>query len=144
MIGGTWTGIDEALHALESVAVETVREEHVAKALLEVTRPMAREMEARLYQLVTRRTGETGESIEAQRVDASGEGTTAVEIGPRLRSAGGWRVKFWEHGTSILPARPFMRPVWEEHAGTFSRAVADSLGAAYRKAAARAARGGAR
>lgn len=137
MIGGTWTGLDEAVAALEQLAAQVSRDDVVAKAMLGVTRPMAREMEGRLYQVITRRTGETGEAIEAQRVDDAADGVIAVEIGPRKRSDGGWRLKFWEVGTSRIPARPFMRPVWEEHASTFSRDVTNNLRDAYDKAVAR-------
>jgi hypothetical protein len=62
-----------------------------------------------------------------------------VEIGPRTRggrgslSAAGFKVKFWEFGTSKLPARPFMRPVWDQHERGFSSAVTARLRRAYQK-----------
>ncbi len=85
-----------------------------------------------LYQRVTRKTGETGESIEAQQVDKDQTpGLVAVEIGPRKGSDAGWRVKFWETGTSKLPARPFMRPVWDEYEPIFTTAVVAALRKAY-------------
>lgn len=138
MISGRWAGVDDSVAALEQLAADCVRPDDVAKAMLAVTRPMAREMESSLYQRITRRSGETGESIDAARVDDAAEGVVAVEVGPRKGSDGGWRVKFWEFGTSRLPARPFMRPVWDEHASTFSRDVVAAMREVYRKAAGRA------
>jgi HK97 gp10 family phage protein len=143
MIGGRWVGIDEALEALAGVATEVARDDQVAKAMLAVTRPIATEMGEALYQRVTRRTGETGGSIEAARVDEGVKpGTVAVEIGPRVRSDGGWRVKFWEFGTSRLPARPFMRPVWDEREASFAADVTAELRKVYEVAARRRSRRG--
>jgi HK97 gp10 family phage protein len=137
MIGGRWSGTAEATHALVQIATECARDEVVGAAMLKVSRPIAEEMGAALYQRVTRRSGETGEAIEAQQVDKDQTpGVVVVEIGPRRRTAG-FKVRFWEFGTSRLPARPFMRPIWDEHESTFSTAVTAALGKAYATVAGR-------
>jgi HK97 gp10 family phage protein len=137
VIGGRWTGLTEAVEALQEVSTEVVRDDIIAKAMLRVSRPIADEMGDALYRQITRRTGETGGSIEAQRVDSGTAGVVAVEIGPRQGSDGGWKVRFWEFGTSRLPARPFMRPTWDEHRADFSASVTAALQEAYGQAARR-------
>lgn len=141
MIGGKWSGVDGAVEALVGVVSEVARDEVIAQAMLQVSRPIAAEMGAALYARVTRATGETGASIEAAQVEKGDRpGITVVELGPRKRSAAGWRVKFWELGTSRLPARPFMRPTWDEYEATYSTAVTAALGKAYQTLATRHAR----
>jgi HK97 gp10 family phage protein len=138
VIGGKWSGVDGAAEALVAIASECARDEVVAQAMLQVSRPIAAEMGAALYSRVRRVTGETGASIEAAQVEKGDRpGITVVEIGPRKGSDAGWKVKFWELGTSKLPARPFMRPVWDEHQATFSTAVTAALGKAYQTLASR-------
>ena len=138
MIGGKWSGVDGAVEALAAIASECTRDEVVAQAMLQVSRPIADEMGAALYSRVTRVTGETGASVEAAQVE-KGErpGIVVVELGPRKGSDAGWKAKFWEFGTSRLPARPFMRPVWDEHEATYSTAITAALGKAYQTLATR-------
>jgi len=141
VIGGKWSGVDAAGDALVAIASECARDEVVVQAMLQVSRPIADEMGAALYSRVTRVTGETGASIEAQQVEKGDRpGITVVELGPRKGSDAGWRVKFWELGTSRLPARPFMRPTWDEHEATYSTAVTAALAKAYQTLATRHAR----
>lgn len=138
MIGGHWTGIDEAVASLATVAEGVTADKVVAKAMLDVCGPIANEMGEALYQRVTKVTGETGESIEAQRV-TDGEqpdGVVVVEIGPRMRTPG-FKARFWEFGTARLAARPFMRPVWDEHESSFSAEVTERLRASYDRLARR-------
>jgi HK97 gp10 family phage protein len=138
MIGGKWSGVDGAAEALVAIASECARDEVVAEAMLQVSRPIAAEMGAALYSRITRVTGETGASIEAQQVEKGDRpGIVVVEMGPRKGSDAGWKVKFWELGTSRLPAWPFMRSVWDEHEATYSIAVTAALGKAHQTLAAR-------
>jgi HK97 gp10 family phage protein len=140
--------VDGAADALAAIASQCARDDVVAQAMLEVSRPIAAEMGQALYERVRRVTGETGASIAAERItdETTQEGVVVVEIGPRTRgsrgslSAAGFKVKFWERGTSKLPARPFMRPVWDQHERTFSTAVTAGLRKAYATVAARFAR----
>lgn len=116
MLTGQWEGFDEAMKALRDLATDMLRDDVIEAALLEVAEPMAAEMEARLYQLVTRRTGETGAAIVAKsrRNARAAAGEVVVTVGPGARAAAGYKVKFWELGTSLHAARPFMRLVYEE------------------------------
>lgn len=141
MIGGHWTGVEGAADALVQIASEVSRDEVVADAMLRVSRPIAREMDEALYRRITRITGETGASIQARQVDKSDTpGIVSVEIGPLESSDAGWKVKFWERGTSSIPARPFMRPTWDEHERSFSREVVAELRGAYTRMVKRFAR----
>jgi len=141
VIGGRWTGVDGAAEALVRVATEVSRDEVVADAMLRVSRPIAAEMEEALYRRIKRVSGETGASMAARQVDkADVPGIVTVAIGPLASSDAGWRVKFWEFGTSRLSARPFMRPTWDEHERTFSGEVVKALHGAYKRAVARYAR----
>lgn len=141
MIGGRWAGVAEATEALLEVSTEVARDEVVAKAMLQVTRPIAAQMGETLYQKVTRETGATGEAIEAAQVDKDETpGLVVVELGPRRGAARGWKAKYWELGTSRLPARPFMRPTWDEHEAGFSAAVTAALRKVFDQAAGRARR----
>jgi HK97 gp10 family phage protein len=130
-----------ATDALLDVATEVARDEVVAKAMLQVTRPIAAQMGDVLYQKVTRETGATGEAIEAAQVDKDETpGVVVVELGPRKGASRGWKAKYWELGTSRLPARPFMRPTWDEHEAGFSAAVTAALQKVYGQVARRASR----
>ncbi len=143
MIGGKWEGWDEAKAALERIASEVTRDEVLEAALLDVTRPIAAEMGEALYTKVTRVTGETGESIEAARNKDEEVGTVAVKIGPRTKgsraslASSGFKVKFWEFGTSRLAARPFMRPTWDAHEGSITQRFVAAIRPAYDRALAK-------
>ncbi len=145
MIGGKWTGVEGAVKALVDISSECARDDVVVDAMLAVTRPIAEEMGRALYERIRRVTGATGESIEAQRVTDAGtpDGVVAIEIGPRTGSTAGFKVRFWEFGTSKLPARPFMRPTWDQHEGGFGAQVTGHLRNSYQKLKARFSRGSA-
>lgn len=138
MIGGHWTGVVQAVDSLLEVATETMRDELVAKAMLQATRPIAAQMSETLYRKITRETGATGEAIAAAQVEKDEiPGVVVVEIGPRRASSRGWKAKYWEFGTSRLPARPFMRPTWDERENGYVSEVTMGLEKAFRQAARR-------
>jgi HK97 gp10 family phage protein len=148
MIGGYWTGVEGAADALVGIATQVARDEVVAEAMLQAAKPVVADMQIRATDLGLYATGQMVESLEAARVtDAgTGEGIVVVEIGPRRGSPHSHLVRFWELGTSRLPARPFMRPTWDEYESVFPTAVTAALRKAYdtvaARFAARAARGG--
>lgn len=144
MLGGKWDGFADIRQTLEGIISEVARDEVLQQALLDgVGKPMTEEMHTRLYTVVTRRTGATGEALEARAATAEEAGTVMVKIGPRTKgsrggiAAAGFKVKFWEFGTSRLPARPFMRPVYDEWQGRITGQFLLRIRPVYERAVAR-------
>ena len=139
MIGGRWTGVDEAIGTLLEISSQVARDEVVAHAMLQASKPIVADMQIRATDLGLYKTGAMVESLAVARVtDAgTGEGVVVVELGPRLGAKHYWLVKLWERGTSKAPARPFMRPTWDEYERIFPTAVTMALRKSYETIAAR-------
>lgn len=142
MIGGRWTGVDGAAAALADIASQVARDDVVAEAMLQSAKPVLSDMQIRATDLGLYATGQMVEAMAVARVtDAgTGEGVVVIEIGPRRGAKHSRLVNFWEFGTSKAPARPFMRPTWDEYERVFPTAVTAALRKAYEKLAARFAR----
>lgn len=133
MIGGRWAGVADAADALEGIAAQVTRDDVVAEAMLQAAKPVVAAMQTRATGLGLYRTGAMVASLEAARVtdSASAEGIVVVELGPRKKAKHAHLVRYWELGHKDIPARPFMRPTWDEHESTWSTAVTAGLRKAY-------------
>lgn len=141
MIGGRWSGVDGAVEALEGIASACARDEVVAEAMLQASKPVVDAMQVRATDMGLYRTGAMVEALEAAQVhEGTQEGVVAVEIGPHRGAKHAHLWRFWELGTSRFPARPVMRPTWDEHEATWATAVTAALRKAYETVAARFAR----
>lgn len=139
MIGGRWTGHDEASKILEQIVSEVARDEVVAGAMIAAARDVVLDMRDR----APRRSPapDMADSIAVARsTEGAEDGVVVVKIGPRRSAAHSWIAKLIEFGTSKMPAQPFMRPTWDEYEQGFSNRIAAAMQPAYKRAVARYAR----
>lgn len=145
MLTGQWEGMAEAMKVLDSIVSDVCRDDVVAAALLEgVGRPMAAEMRARAPRRPP--APDMADSITAVRASEarSEPGTVTIIVGPRKSHPHGYVAKFVELGTSLLAARPFMRPTADEWEGSIPERFVRAIRPAYERAVARFARRAAR
>jgi len=126
--------------ALESLADELTRDKVLAGALLSgVGRPLAEEMVGACVRLPP--APDAADSIAAVVAkDEAEAGTVTVRVGPRKSHPHSFVVRWIEKGTSKMPARPFMRPRYEEWRDQITPRFVEALRPYYKRAVARARR----
>jgi HK97 gp10 family phage protein len=120
-----WSGVEDATRAIRALG-ELASAAVIESALRQVGEPIRDEMRAAAPVL----TGRTAKDIS---LSTAVEGPEVVlRIGPRRRKGGrAYLVRFIEFGTAHQPARPFMRPVWEEHRPRIAKDFTAALRPAY-------------
>lgn len=133
MIQGKWTGLEEALAAAEQLGRELGSEKVIVPVLKAQAEPLLEDIRARLETLDNPATEERFSEgwVATTGVDAAG--MPVVRVGPIVQKKGaarvghGWKVWFFERGTSKMAARPVIRPAWDAFAPGFPKVFAAAL-----------------
>lgn len=127
MITARLVGFDRVERGLREMKGAIKRDE-LRDKMIEVARPIEQDIEANAPRRTKNRIA--GATVVAEVEPQPGE-TVRVAIGPTRQ---GFILRFFEFGTSKMPARPVLRPAWEAHGrpalDRLREWVGDKLGAA--------------
>lgn len=121
-------GWEELERKLESLGSKMQAQKVLEGALMEGAEVVKAAIEAH----APRRTGMLSSDIHISR---GGRKKFSVRIGPGLK---GFYGRFLEHGTSKMPAKPFMRPAFEASNDAAQEAIRQAIWQAVQEAAERA------
>lgn len=122
-----WTGLDEALRAIDGLGGLAEKEVHLA-ALMDLGAPIAQDMADNC----PRATGLTAEDFTVAEAPTQAIGIVAVDVGARQGKGGRSFVARWiEFGTVSHGAHPFMRPAADRARAGLVVGYAASLRKAY-------------
>lgn len=127
MIGGKWTGLDEAIRNISALGREIAEDEVIGKALVQAGKPLRDDI-----MRTAPRSRDNRHMADEFIVKVSKEeksfGRTTVLVGPRGgRGHVGFVAPFVEFGTSSQSARPFIRPAFDAFRVSFVAALVPEL-----------------
>lgn len=114
-----FTGLEELRSRLEKLAdTDHIRDE----AVKESAKYFKGKLEDNVYDYgLKQRTGRSKESFVVDNKVVDG----TIEVGLSNQNNDAFYLYFHEHGTSKMPARPFMRPTFENEKGNIEKSMAD-------------------
>jgi HK97 gp10 family phage protein len=126
-VTGEWTGLREAIRNAQALGEEIAREEVLEKALVDVGKPLRDDIaRAAPRSPIAPHVAETFVVKVSREERAAGRST--VLVGPKAgKGSVGFVAPFLEFGTSLMAARPFIRPAWDGWKAGFPKALAAHL-----------------
>jgi len=127
MIGGKWTGLDEAIRNAYSLGKDIAEGEVIEKALVKVGQPLRDDIvrTAPRSRIAPHMADTFVVKVSKEERDF---GRTIVLVGPKAgRGSVGFVAGFVELGTSKMRAQPFVRPAFDAFKGGFVAALTVEL-----------------
>lgn len=130
MITSKLTGLEETQRAIRGLGEFGSHE-----VMLAAIKPSANELAEKMRSTIPRRTGLTAEDIKVRESsDSKDGGKVELQVGGGRGSRGrAFIMRFMEFGTFNQPARPFMRPAWDQVRGHLIADVTARLRPAFEK-----------